>query len=99
MFESQTATDDGAGGRTMAWAAVSGAPTKCHFKQSGGSEAWRDERLNAQARAKVVVRYNSSITEKMRVTIGGKAHQIRSIDNVEQKSRWLEIAVERGVAT
>lgn len=99
-FQSETPADDGAGGRTtLSWAAVSGAPTRCHYDQKGGAEVWRNDRLNAEVVVRIVTRYNSGITEKMRVSIGGKVHNIRSLNNVEMKNRWLEIKLDAGVAT
>jgi head-tail adaptor len=96
-FQRATRTSDGAGGSTLVWAAISGAPTRAFVKNTGGREIAAHDRVEAIARLKVVVRYSAGILESDRILIRSKAHNILHINNVEFRDRWLEIAVDGGV--
>lgn len=98
-FQRETKTADGSGGFTKAWVAISGAQTRAHVKAMSGGERWASERTEAQSSHKVTCRYFSGLTEKDRVEIGGRAHNITFIDNVEEANKWLVITVMRGAAT
>ena len=98
VFQRVTKTPDGAGGYTDAWAAISGAPTRAHVEAMSGSERYNSDRVEAGVRYRVAVRYVSGLTVKDAVLIDGKRSNIRFINNVEFKSRWLVIDVDEGVA-
>ena len=64
----------------------------------------RDEagRMEASVRGKLRVRSTTdtrAVTEANRVNIGGEPYQIRGIVNPDQRRCYLEMSVERGVAT
>lgn len=73
--------------------------TRGHVKALSGGERLYAERLDAHTRLRLVIRYRSGITESDRVLIRDKAHQIRFINNVEFRDKWLEIDLDGGVAT
>lgn len=98
-FERKTRTSDGAGGYTEAWATISGAPTKCAFKALSGGERWASQRVEATTSARLTVRYSSAIQENDRAVIDGRAYNIRFLNNVEMRDKWLVIDVSGGVAT
>ena len=98
-FERLTRTTDGAGGFTMAWQAIAGAPTRAMVKPLSGSERWASQRIEAAANYRVVTRYTDDLTEDDRVVIRGRPSRIRFIANVDLADRWLEIDAELGVAT
>lgn len=97
-FYSKALTTDGAGGYTSADSAISGAPTFCHFKSLSGYERMMAARLDAQTKARIVVRYHAGINENDTAEIGGEKYQIRYINNLEMRNMWLEIDLEGGVA-
>lgn len=97
-FQRKTLTSDGAGGMTQSWATVSGAPTRAHVRPVSGSERYASDRVEATVRLRLVVRYTTAILESDRVQIRGKVHNIRFIDNIEFKNKWLQIDVDGGVA-
>jgi SPP1 family predicted phage head-tail adaptor len=97
-FQRRTLTSDGAGGQTEAWAALSGAPTRAHVRPVSGSERYASDRTEAIVRLRLVTRYTNAIREGDRVTIRNKVHNIRFLDNVEFKDKWLQIDVDGGVA-
>ncbi len=98
-FERLTRTSDGQGGYTEAWAAISGAPDRAYVKAMSGSERWRSDRVEATSNYLAVVRYFAGLTEQDRIVIRSQNGQIRFINNLEFKNRWLEIDVNLGVAT
>lgn len=69
-----------------------------YMKPLSGGERLYAERLDAQTRNRLVIRYQAGITESDRVVIRGRAYQIRFISNVEFRNRWLEIDLDGGVA-
>jgi len=92
----QTAPD-GAGGFSVQW--VDLHTIKAHMRAVSGNERLQFERLQANVRVRMICRYLADIREADRVIFEGKAHQIRYIDDVEYRKRWLEIDLEEGVAT
>lgn len=80
-----------------------------------GAERVFNERLNAEVTVKATIRYRSDIKESDRVVFGssgggggdevieldpsGKVYQIRHIDNIEFRNRWMVLSLDGGVAT
>jgi SPP1 family predicted phage head-tail adaptor len=98
-FQRVTRTTDGVGGWSEAWATLAGSPSRAMVRQVSGSEAWRFDRINAEVALMVVTRYFPGVTPADRVLIRGRAHNIRSVANLDFGDKWLEIAVSGGVAT
>lgn len=98
-FERATRAPDAAGGFTVTWAAISGAPTRARVVAMSGSERWASDRVEATARYRVTVRYFAGLLEADTVLIGGRRHNIRFVNNIEMRNRWLVIDVDGGVAT
>ena len=92
----QTAPD-GAGGFSVDW--VDLHTVKAHMRSTSGTERYSADRLQATVRIRMICRFIEDINEADRVVFRGKAHQIRYIDNVEYRNRWLEIDLDEGVAT
>jgi SPP1 family predicted phage head-tail adaptor len=97
-FQRRTLTSDGAGGQTESWATISGAPTRAHVMPVSGSQRYASDRTEAIVRLRLVTRYTNLLREGDRVTIRDKVHNIRFLDNVEFKDKWLQIDVDGGVA-
>jgi len=98
VFQRRTLTSDGAGGQTETWAAIVGAPTRASVKPVGGSERFASDRTEAIVRLRLVVRYTDAIREGDRVKIRDRVHNIRFLDNVEFRDKWLQIDIDGGVA-
>jgi SPP1 family predicted phage head-tail adaptor len=81
-----------------AWAAIAGAPTRAYVKAASGFERAQASRTNAEVMLKVTVRYWSGLRESDSVVIRGRRHNIRFIDNIEFKDKWLTLSVDGGVA-
>jgi SPP1 family predicted phage head-tail adaptor len=80
------------------WATIAGAPTRGMVRPLSGYEASQAQRLSAEVKLLVVVRYTASLREADSVLIRGLRHNIRYIKNVDFDNKFLEIDVEGGVA-
>lgn len=98
-FERKTRTANGRGGFTETWATIANAPTRGLLKALSGSERLMADRVDATTRNRLVVRYSSELREEDRVVVRSRAYNIRFLNNVEFRDRWLEIDIDGGVAT
>lgn len=74
------------------------ATVRCQLISASGREVQYADRLDAQTSNRMVMRYRDYVTESDRVEIDGRTYNIRFINNVEQRNRWLEIVLDGGVA-
>lgn len=98
-FQTKMRAPDGGGGFAETW----GGDIEVwgQFVPERGQERLEAGRLEASLAGVLRVRYSSDIavvTEAWSVLIDGVRHQIRSIANPDQKTRIVEMTVERGVA-
>jgi SPP1 family predicted phage head-tail adaptor len=92
-----TETDDGMGGKTIAWNAVV-SDLWAHVRPRTANEQERFDKLNATAVYLFVIRYRSDLLESDRIVWDGVEYNIRSILTKGGRSMYLEIEAERGVA-
>jgi SPP1 family predicted phage head-tail adaptor len=97
-FQARSRTANGSGGFTESWAAISGAPTFAEVKALGGGERYASDRVEASARYRLTCRYDGNVTEASRVVIRSRAYNIRFINNVEFRNRYMIIDLDGGVA-
>lgn len=98
-FQRKARVSNGSGGFTETWATLSGAPTMGHVKAMSGSERFASDRVEATSRFRLTVRYFSDVTEEDRVVIRNRYHNIRFLNNLELRDRWLVIDIDGGTAT
>ncbi|MAT45364.1 MAG: hypothetical protein CL609_23795 [Anaerolineaceae bacterium] len=67
------------------------------WKNVHGSEVWAAEVAQAQQAATVLIRYRSDLDETCLVDKGGQLFEIVSIDNIEERSEYIELKVKRTV--
>ena len=60
-----------------------------------GSEAWAAMSVEAEAPATVLIRYRSGIDTTCAVLLGTERYEIVSIDNIAQRSEYLELKVRK----
>jgi SPP1 family predicted phage head-tail adaptor len=97
QFQRLVRTADGAGGFAQSWQAIKGAPTRAHVKSMSGNERFASARVEATATHKVTIRFFVGLTEADAVVFDGRRANIRFINNVEQRNRWLVLDVQTGV--
>jgi head-tail adaptor len=98
-IERAARTSDGAGGFTVAWAAISGAPDRAYPKALSGSERFASDRVEATTRWRITFRYFDGLLESDRVVFRARAYNIRFINNLELRDKWLTLDLDGGVAT
>jgi len=89
-------TDDGLGGFDIEWSTY--ATAKAYVETKPGKEVVIGDRLEASQVIRATIRYRSDVDETDRVIYKGKAHNIRSVSNLEGRDKWLLLDMERGVA-
>jgi len=97
QFQRLARVSDGAGGFTQTWQAIAGAPTRAQVKSMSGNERFASARVEATATHKVTIRHFAGLTEADAVVFDGKRANIRFINNVEQRDRWMVLDVQTGV--
>jgi SPP1 family predicted phage head-tail adaptor len=97
VIERLTKTPDGLGGWVKSWGLV--AITRAYMRVTGGSEVNSQDRLNMVQRQRAYIRYRSDLLPNDRLVFDGKPFQIRVINDLEFRKKWLELDLESGVAT
>ena len=96
-IQEQTKSDVGGGATSVTY--TNKANVRGFVKPLSGGERLYAERLDAQTKYRLVIRYRSDLTESDRVVIRNRAYQIRFINNLEFRDKWLEIDLDGGVGT
>lgn len=97
-FQRETRTTNASGGATSSW----GTYHECWagFVPERGVEVLQDGHLQASVAGTLTIRSSTEtrgIAEDDRVVVDGNTYQIRRIINPDQRDRYLEMVVERGV--
>lgn len=90
-------TDDDAGGQSRVWKDVHSV--WAYIVHTSGSERFQNDRLTAIANFRATIRFRNDVSEVNRIVFKDKAYQIRSVNNIEFKNKFLELVLENGVAT
>lgn len=72
----------------------------CNWQNSHGKQVYEDLSLNLNEPATITMRFSSLINRKMVVQLENDSenlYEIISLDNVQQRNKWLEIKVQRRV--
>ena len=97
VIQSVAETPDGQGGFTSVWSTF--ATVQAEIDYMDGSEAMDAGRLGISQMIKLTFRYESGITEKMRAVYNGDNMPIKSVVNVDGDNNWINLIVERDVAS
>lgn len=98
-FQRLTATADGAGGTTTAWANFRTDPVAwAEVKTRVGREVMVEGRMTAQSPTTFTVHYRDDVSELDRILWAGEAYQIRNVIRRGGRKLFLEIDAERGAA-
>lgn len=95
LIQQQSLVDDGSGGQALTWPDFYSAWSG--IKQLSAGEMYQHERLETQATHKFTMRYDSRLKETMRISFRGELYNIKGIDNVEFRDKWLIVIAKRGV--
>lgn len=90
---------DAGGGRSNPWASPTTVATiRACIEPLRGFERLRAMQLEAPVSHKITARWRSGITAKHRLKFGSRLFNIRSVINMDERSRWMEIMADEGVA-
>ena len=96
-IEAKTRTADGMGGFTVAWAAVSGAPTRAMISAAPGSERWGYMRQTPGNSYKMITRHFDGATAAQRVIWKTKEYGVLGVVDPDGRGDWLEYRLSDGV--
>jgi SPP1 family predicted phage head-tail adaptor len=95
-FQSPTVSTDAGAAQSNTYANVSTNPTVwARWVNAHGVEAVTSEALESVQRATVTVRYRTDIKSTWQILKDGEAWKIISVDEVQDRNRWIELIVER----
>lgn len=98
-FQRKTATPDGGGGVTEAWANfASNATVWAAVKTRVGREVMVEGRMTAQSPTTFTIYHRDDVSELDRILWRGEAYQIRNVIRHGGRKLFLEIDAERGAA-
>lgn len=97
VIQAPTASRKSGGGQTVSWSTF--ASVYAWITPKNKNEYLRAMNLDAQTTHKIIIRYNSSITTKMRIKLGSRYFNIQSIIDVDEAHKWSQIdAIETNEA-
>jgi SPP1 family predicted phage head-tail adaptor len=97
-LQSISLSTDAGGGQSTSFS--TSATVWARAENISGTEGLFGNQIRGTARYKFLIRYNSSITEKFRISYNSKTFNIIHIkDLYEGKKRYQEITATEGVAT
>ncbi len=94
-IQRKTRTPDQAGGYITDWEEVS--QTRAAIIPLSGNETLFGQQLEARVTHRIVMRYRS-FDPAWSILYSGRRFNVRSVIDVEERRRWLEIRAEEGVA-
>jgi SPP1 family predicted phage head-tail adaptor len=96
-FQNPTLSEDASGAQVAAWADAAAVWVK--WVNAHGQEAANSDALKSVQRATVTMRYLSSISALTSLLKSGERWQVISLDNIQERSEYLELVVERAKGT
>ena len=100
VIQAEGPTTDAGGGQTDPWASPATVATvRAKIEPLTGFERLRALQLEASVSHKITIRYRGGLTAKHRLKFGARVMNIRSVIDIEERHKWLEILAEQGVAT
>jgi SPP1 family predicted phage head-tail adaptor len=92
-LQSRTVSTETGGFLTPAGSTI--AVVWARWVNTHGSEAWTAASMGAEQAATVTIRYRSGIDRTCAVLKGSDRYEIVSIDNIGERSEYLELKVKR----
>ena len=91
-IEKHSNTTDEAGGVTKTWTEFK--KVWCDIKPLNGNEKYVSQEKHATATHQVIVRFTKGIDTKMRLVSRGRIFEIKSVLNVNEQDKMLQLVVE-----
>ena len=84
-------------GHTRSWSTF--ATARACIEPLRGRERLHAMQIEDSVSHKITIRWRSGVTAKMRIKFGTRIFNIRAAINLEERSRFIEIIADEGVAT
>jgi SPP1 family predicted phage head-tail adaptor len=98
-IEREQDTPDGLGGSAITWSNITASPLRAKITPLNGNESLKAMRLEAKVSHKITIRFRDDLLSSDRINYKGKLMQIRSIIDLEELHKWIEIMADEGVIT
>ena len=91
-----TRTADGDGGYTDAWVAAEPSPVWARIDTATASNIERlvGNTVSAPISHIVTMRWHEGVTTRSRLTYDGRYFNVRGVQNIQERDRWLVLACE-----
>ena len=90
--QKRTETTDAGGFQAAGWTDL--ATVYAKWTNVHGSEVWQAESVGAEMPATVLIRYIANVDTTCRVSKGGLLYEVVSVDNIQERSEYLELKVK-----
>lgn len=91
-LKKRTVTSDEGGFPVQSWTKIADVWAK--WTNAHGTEVWTADMAGAKMPATVLIRYRSDVDATCAVEKDGQLYEIFSIDNIQERSEYLEIKVQ-----
>lgn len=92
-LQNRVTTPDAGGFQIQSWTNI--ATVWAKWRNVHGSEAWQAAAIAAEGAATVTIRYRSDVNETCAVLKGSERYEIISLDNIQERSEYIELKVRR----
>jgi SPP1 family predicted phage head-tail adaptor len=91
-----TRVPDGDGGYTDTWVAASPSPVWARIETATASNIERliGNTITAPVSHIVTIRWHEDVTARSRLTYDGRSFNVRGVQNIQERDRWLVLACE-----
>ena len=96
IIQQQSSTQDAHGQLVETWTTF--ATLRASVEPLRGKEYFSTEQEHAEVDTRIRIRYSAGILPKMRVLFGSKLYDIKSVINVEERNRYMELMCEELVS-
>ena len=86
-IEAPTHTPTDGGGALEVWGVV--AVVSAEIKPLSGREVFEGDRMLSRDQFDIRIRFRDDVTAAMRIVFGGRVFDIRHVEDVEMRGRWL----------
>ena len=94
-LEEPSSSQDSGGFQTRSYTEV--ATIYAKWTNLHGKEIFEDGVVAARLPARVLIRYRSDIDPSWTVVKGGQRYEILSLDNIRERSEYIELTVQRSI--
>lgn len=96
-LQEETRSADSGGGYTLIWSGV--ATVWGRIEPLTGAERLQAMQLESRVSHRVTIRHRTGVSAGMRLLHNGRALNIRTVIDPDERRHWLELMCEEGVAT